>query len=140
MLWQSHRYDVRPPSTFVALHDIPYQQLRIEPARLASWAREWLPAEQQDRRSFALVASVGDRDIALLEIDRDLYLTLLDAQRGLGRVTWSRTATRRITRFVDAIHRGVETASPIEDIRIRNVETDLDERFAIQRSPPRYEL
>jgi hypothetical protein len=25
-LWQSHRYDVRVPSTFVALHSLPYQQ------------------------------------------------------------------------------------------------------------------
>lgn len=140
VLWQSHRYDVRPPSTFVALHDVPYQQFRIEPARLAPWVRRWLPTDQHDRRSFALVASVGGRDIALLEVDRDLFLTLMDAQRGLGRVTWSRSATRRITRFVDAVQRGVETASEVEDVRIRNVDSDLDERFAIQRTPPRYQL
>lgn len=140
VLWQSHRYDVRPPSTFLALHDIAYQQFRIEPPKLAAWASAWLPPEQANRRSFALVASVAGNDIALLEVDRDLYLTLMDAHRGLGRVTWSRSATRRLTRFVDAIQRSIETASAVEDIRIRNTESDLDARFAIQRSPPKYQL
>lgn len=140
VLWQSHRYDVRAPLTFVALHDLPHQQLRIERPKVASWVEAWLPKVQQDRRSFALVASTGSSDVALLEVDRKLYLTLFEAQRGLGRASWSRTATRRITRFVDKIHRAVETSSGVEDIRIRNVESDLDERFAIQRQPARYQL
>lgn len=139
-LWQSHRYDVRAPSTFVAMHSLPYQQLRIERLKFALWVEAWLPKDQQARQSFALVASTHESDVALLEIDRDLYLTLFEAQRGLGRSSWSRTATRRITRFIDNIHRAVETPSSIEDIRIRNVESDLDERFAIQRTPPRYQL
>lgn len=139
-LWQTHRYDVRAPSTFVSFHALSYQHLRIEPLKTASWVEAWLPAEQLDRRSFALVATWESTDIAVLEIDRDLFLTLVEAERGLGRSSWSRTATRRITRFIDRIHRAVERESPIEDIRIRNVESDLDERFAIQRTPARYQL
>lgn len=140
VLWQSHRYDVRAPLTFVALHDLPHDQLRIERPKVASWVEAWLPKEQLDRRSFALVASTVAGDVALVEIDRELYLTLFEAQRGLGRASWSRTATRRITRFVDKIDRAVEKSSGVEDIRIRNVESDLEERFAIQRKPARYQL
>jgi hypothetical protein len=93
-----------------------------------------------DRRSFALVASAAGKDIALLEVDRELYLTLFESHRGLGRASWSRTATRRITRFVDQIHGAVEKQSDVEDIRVRNVDSELDERFAIQRLPSRYQL
>lgn len=139
-LWQSHRYDVRAPTTFVSFHAISYQHLRIEPLKTASWVEVWLPADQLDRRSFALVATWDGTDIAVVEVDRDLYLTLVEAERGLGRSSWSRTATRRITRFIDRIHGSVERLSPIEDIRIRNVESDLDESFAIQRDPARYQL
>jgi hypothetical protein len=139
-LWQSHRYDVRAPSTFVSFHALSYQHLRIEPLKTAPWVEAWLPAEQVDRRSFALVATWENSDVAVVEIDRELFLTLIEAERGLGRSSWSRTATRRITRFIDRIHGSVERESPIEDIRIRNVESDLDERFAIQRDPARYQL
>jgi hypothetical protein len=139
-LWQSHRYDVRAPSTFVSFHALLYQHLRIEPLKTASWVGAWLPEEQLDRRSFALVASWENTDIAAVEIDRELFLTLVEAERGLGRSSWSRTATRRITRFIDKIHGAVEQESPIEDIHIRNVESDLDERFAIERNPARYQL
>lgn len=139
-LWQSHRYDVRAPSTFVSFHQLPYQRLRIEALKVAPWVEAWLPGDQLDRRSFAVVAQGEDHDIGVLEIDRELYLTLIEAERGLGRSSWSRTATRRITRFIDRIHGSVEQSSPIEDIRIRNVETDLDERFAVQRQPARYQL
>lgn len=139
-LWQSHRYDVRAPSTFVSFHALSYQHLRIEPLKTAPWVEAWLPAEQVDRRSFALVATWENSDVAVVEIDRELFLTLIEAERGLGRSSWSRTATRRITRFIDRVHGSVERESPIEDIRIRNVESDLDERFAIQREPGRYQL
>jgi len=139
-LWQSHRYDVRAPSTFVSFHALSYQHLRIEPLKMAQWVEAWLPAEQLDRRSFALVASWEGTSIAFLEINRELFLTLVEAERGLGRSSWSRTATRRITRFIDRVHGSVESESPIEDIRIRNVESDLDERFSIQREPARYQL
>jgi hypothetical protein len=139
-LWQSHRYDVRAPSTFVSFHALSYQHLRIEPLRTASWVEAWLPPDQVDRRSFALVATWEGKDVAVVEIDRELFLTLIEAERGLGRSSWSRTATRRITRFIDRVHGSVEQESPIEDIRIRNVESDLDEVFAIQREPARYQL
>jgi hypothetical protein len=139
-LWQSHRYDVRAPSTFISFHRLSYQHLRIEPLKTASWVEAWLPAAQLDRRSFALVATWENVDVAVVEIDRDLFLTLIEAERGLGRSSWSRTATRRITRFVDRIHGSVESDLPIEDIRIRNVESDLDEQFAVQRQPARYQL
>jgi hypothetical protein len=141
LLWQSHRYDVRAPAAFVSLRDLPHQKLRIETLRYAPWVEQWLPPEQQKRRSFALVASDSSgNDVALLEIDRELYLTLLEAQRGLGRSSWSRTATRRITRFVDRIDRALETKTGVEDLRIRNVDNDLDERFAVQRSPARFQV
>ncbi|HTQ69645.1 MAG TPA: Druantia anti-phage system protein DruA [Solirubrobacteraceae bacterium] len=139
-LWQSHRYDVRAPSTFVSFQALSYQNLRIEALKIAPWVEVWLPAEQLDRRSFALVATWEGKDIAVIEIDRDLFLTLIEAERGLGRSSWSRTATRRITRFIDRVHGAIERESPIEDIRIRNVESDLDERFAIQREPAGYQL
>ena len=93
LLWQSHRYDVRAPAAFVSLRDLSHQQLRIEVQRYADWVEKWLPPKQQARRSFAMVAKVGDRDVALLEVDRELYLTLLEGQRGLGRSSWSRTTT-----------------------------------------------
>lgn len=139
-LWQSHRYDVRAPSTFISFHALSYQHLRIEPLKVATWVQAWLPEEQLDRRSFALVGSWDGQDRAVMEIDRELFLTLVEAERGLGRSSWSRTATRRITRFIDKIHGSVERESPIEDIHIRNVESDLDERFAIERHPARYQL
>ena len=139
-LWQSHRYDVRPPTAFVALRDLPFQQLRVEGVKVASWVEDWLPQEQRHQRSFALVASHGEGDIAMLEVDRDLYLTLFEAQHGLGRSSWSRTATRRITRFIDRLQRAVETQLGVEDVRIRNAVSGLDERFAIQRSPSRYQI
>lgn len=142
LLWQSHRYDVRAPAAFVSLRDLSHQHLRIEALRYADWVEKWLPPEQQARRSFALVAEVAASDVAVLEIDRELYLTLLEAQRGLGRSSWSRTATRRITRFIDQIDRATQpaTASGVEDVRIRNVATDLDEQFSVQRQPARFQV
>lgn len=141
LLWQAHRFDVRAPAAFVSLRELPHQRLRVEALRYADWVESWLPPEQQDRRSFALVATGDDgKDCTLLEIDRELYLTLLEAQRGLGRSSWSRTATRKITRFVDRIDRALETKTGVEDLRIRNVDTDLDEKFAVQRKPARYQV
>ena len=139
-LWPSHRYE-RSGSVNVGL--VPRALVpapAIEPLKTAPWVEAWLPAEQVDRRSFALVATLENSDVAVVEIDRELFLTLIEAERRLGRSSWSRTATRRITRFIDRIHGSVERESPIEDIRIRNVESDLDERFAIQREPARYQL
>ena len=141
LLWQSHRYDVRAPAAFVSIRDLSHQQLRIETQRYADWVREWLPPEQQARRSFALIANVGGEDVALMEIDRELFLTLLEAQRGLGRSSWSRTATRRITRFVDQIDRAVPaTIDGVEDVRIRNISTDLDEKFSVSRQSSKFQV
>ena len=141
LLWQSHRYDVRAPAAFVSLRDVPHQQLRIKPQRYADWVEEWLPPEQRTRRSFALVAEMNGNNIPLLEVDRELYLTVLEAQRGLGRSSWTRTATRRITRFIDQVDRAIpETTDGIEDVRIRNVATDLDDRFSVQRNPSKYQV
>jgi hypothetical protein len=142
LLWQSHRYDVRAPAAFVCLRDLPHQQLRIESMRYAEWVERWLPPEQQLRRSFALVAELAGEREAVLELDRELYLTLLEAQRGLGRSSWSRTATRRVTRFIDQIDRGADPhgPNPVEDVRVRNVATDLDEQFSVQRHPAKFQL
>src|SRR6266511_5113445 len=74
-LWQSHRYDVRAPSTFVSFDALSYQHLRIEPLKTAAWVEAWLPRGQVDRRSFALVATWEGADIAVVEIDRELFLT-----------------------------------------------------------------
>lgn len=119
-LWQSHRYDVRAPTTFVSFHALSYQHLRLEPLKTAEWVSSWLPDDQLDRRSFALVATWDGHDVAVMEIDRELFLTLVEAERGLGRSSWSRSTTRRITRFIDRIHGSVEHESPIEALRIRN--------------------
>ena len=141
ILWQSHRYDVRAPAAFVSLRDLPHQRLRVVTQRYADWVQAWLPREQQERRSFALVATVDDHDVALMEIDRELYLTLLEAQRGLGRASWSRTATRRITRFIDQVDRAMrEKMHGVEDVRIRNVAKDLDEQFSVKRDPSKYQI
>ena len=141
LLWQSHRYDVRAPGAFVSLRELSHQHLRIESQRYADWVEEWLPPEQRARQSFALVAEVAGRDVALLEVDRELFLTLVEARRGLGRASWSRTATRRITRFVDQVDRTTETdTTGVEDVRIRNVATDLDEKFSVQRVPSRFQI
>lgn len=141
LLWQSHRYDVRAPAAFLSLRDLSHQQLRIEPQRYADWVDEWLPREQRSRRSFALIASAGDKDVGFVEIDRELFLTLLEAQRGLGRSSWSRTATRRITGFIDQVDRVIATTMEgVEDVRIRNVATDLDEQFSVQRQPSKFQV
>jgi hypothetical protein len=124
----------------VSFNRLSYQQLRIESLKAAPWVEAWLPPIQLDRRSFALVAVWEGADVAAVEIDRELFLTLVEAERGLGRSSWSRSATRRITRFIDKIHGTVERESPIEDIRIRNVDSDVDERFVIQREPAKYQL
>lgn len=139
-LWQSHRFDVRPPETFMALHSLGHQQFTIEPPRYASWVEEWLPQGQRLLRSFALVAHSDGGAPVLLTVDRQLYLTLSEAQRGLARASWSRSATRKITRFVDRLHELADQPADVEDVRIRNTETDLEQKFEIQRSPARYLL
>ena len=144
VLWQSHRFDVRPPDTFVALHRIGHRYFRIESVRYAEWVGEWLPADQRMVRSFALVAVADDpvnrREVAHLVVDRTLYLTLRDAERGLSRASWSGSATRKVTRFIDRLHQLATDASAVEDLRVRNVAAGLERRFEIQHEPPRYRL
>jgi len=139
-LWQSHRFDVRSPNTFVALHHLPHRRLRVHPSKLAPWVEAWLPPEQRRLSSFALVGHSDAGAAATLVVDRALYLTLYEAQRGLGRSSWSRSSTRRVTRFIDRLHQLVDSTADVEDVRIRNTEIDLDRKFEIQRNPPRYML
>jgi hypothetical protein len=142
MLWQSHRFDVRPPDTFVALHRVPYRQFKAEPAKYAPWVEAWLPLEQRLARSFALIAisPTTGQEIAQLIVDRDLYLTLRDAERGLGRASWAGGATRKVTRFIDHLHQLVSDGAPVEDLRVRNVSAGVERRFEIQHEPSRYLL
>ena len=59
----------------------------------------------------------------------------------LGRSSWSRTTTRRITRFIDQLDRSIPvTIDGVEDVRIRNVATDLDEQFSVQRQPSKFQV
>lgn len=142
VLWQSHRFDVRPPDTFIALHRISYRQFKVEPVRYAPWVDAWLPAEQRLTRSFALIATnpATGQEIAQLVVDRDLYLTLRDAERGLGRASWSGSATRRVTRFIDHLHQLVSEGASVEELRVRNVGAGVERRFEIQHEPSRYLL
>jgi hypothetical protein len=144
-LWQSHRYDVRAPEAFIALRSVSRDEFTVKPDHYADWVEEWLPSSQRLQRTFAIhVASptpgATPADGATLLIDRSLYLTLAEAQRGLGRAGWSRSATRRITRFVDRLQNIYAERSEIVDIRIRNVATDLDARFEVRRDPPIFNL
>lgn len=142
VLWQSHRFDVRPPDTFIALHRISYRHFRVEPVRYAKWVDEWLPEGQRLTRSFALIATnpATGQEIAQLIVDRDLYLTLKDAERGLGRASWSGSATRRVTRFIDHLHQLVSEGGSVEELRVRNVAAGVERRFEIQHEPSRYLL
>ena len=142
VLWQSHRFDVRAPDTFLSLHQVHHGQFEIRPPQLAVWVTAWLPAEQRLVRTFALTANNehGARTAGLL-IDRALYLTLSEAHWGLGRTSWSRSATRRVARFVDEVHSSVTASrSDVVDVRIRNVAKDIEATFEIQRHPARYRL
>lgn len=142
VLWQSHRFDVRAPDTFLALHEVRHGQFMIQTPRLAPWVTAWLPDEQRLVRAFALVAT-NEQGVSVpsLLVDRALYLTLAEAHWGLGRTSWSRSATRRVTRFVDQVHGSVVASnSDVVDVKIRNVEKDIEETFEIQRQPARYRL
>ena len=143
-LWQSHRYDVRAPEAFIALRSVAREDFTIKPDHYASWVEDWLPAEQRLQRTFAIHVPPSppapQSEGATLLIDRSLYLTLIEAQRGLGRAGWSRSATRRITRFVDRLQNLRGEYAEIVDLRIRNVATDLDGRFEVRRDPATFNL
>jgi Domain of unknown function (DUF4338) len=144
-LWQSHRYDVRAPEAFIALRSVSRDDFTVKPDHYAAWVDEWLPSDQRLQRTFAIhvpspTPGARPAEGATLLIDRNLFLTLAEAQRGLGRAGWSRSATRRITRFVDRLQNIHAERSEIVDIRIRNVATDLDARFEVRRDPPTFNL
>jgi hypothetical protein len=93
-------------------------------------------------RTFALVAedSLTHQAVAQLIVDRKLFLTLRDAERGLSRASWSGSATRKVTRFIDRLHQLASAAAAVEDLRVRNVAKGLERRFEIQHEPPQYRL
>ncbi|MCY4103069.1 MAG: DUF4338 domain-containing protein [bacterium] len=139
-LWQSHRYDVRAPAAFVALHRASANAMMVEGPSLASWVDRWLRPELRRVTQFALrTADHGGRRPALL-IDRELYLTLKDAAVGLGQSTWSRSIARKVTRFVDEVHRLRPPPGAMVDLHIRNVDNNQMVRVRIQRDPARYQL
>jgi hypothetical protein len=80
---------------------VPFQQLHVRPLCIADWATEWLGPYVARRARFALDAARynGER-VARLEVDRDVYLTLADGGRGLGRAMRSDAASQRVASFV----------------------------------------
>lgn len=139
-LWQSHRYDVRAPAAFVALHHERADAMTVEGPSLAPWVERWLRPELRRTRQFALrTADHGGQGSALL-VDRELYLTLRDAAVGLGQSTWSRSVARKVTRFVDDIHRHRHPPGAMVDLHIRNVDNNQMVRVRVQRDLARYQL
>ena len=139
-LWQSLRYDVRSPSAFVAVRNAEREAFSIREQQFASWVTDWLPKSQQLVKVFALGFTKGGKTIATLEIDRDLYLTLQEAHRGLGKASWLRTSARRLTRLVDKLDRELTHVRNIEDVRIRNVDTNQESTIIVNRVQMRFEL
>jgi hypothetical protein len=139
-LWQSHRYDVQAPAAFVALAYESADSMTVEGPRLADWVTAWLPADMRHVTQFALTISHhGERPSRLL-VDREMFLTLTEAAVGLGRSTWSRSVARKVTRFVDELHRLQHDPKPLSDLEIRNVDTNLRAKLTVLRNPPRYQL
>lgn len=139
-LWQSHRYDVRAPTALVALYQKNADDLIVEGPDLADWVMAWLPEDMRRVNQFALTAVDHQTDSARLLIDRETYLTLREAAFGLGRSTWSRSVARKVTRFVDELHRLFHEPKALSDLEIRNVDTNLHAKIEVRREPARYEL
>lgn len=139
-LWQTHRYDVRAPSALVALYHQDADALVVEGPQLAEWVMAWLPAPMRRVDEFSVSAHAHEARPARLLVDREMYLTLREAAVGLGRSTWSRSVARKVTRFVDELHRLFHEPKPLADLEIRNVDTNLHAKFEVRREPPRYEL
>ncbi len=89
---------------------------------------------------FSLTAADGQGHHSRLLIDREVYLTLREAAVGLGRSTWSRSVARKVTRFVDELHRHFHEPRALADLEIRNVDTNLRARVQVRREPRKYEL
>jgi hypothetical protein len=139
-LWQSHRYDVRAPTAFVALYSQPADTITAVGPKLAPWVEAWLPSDMRRATQFSLTAANNHGDPSRLLIDREVYLTLREAAVGLGRSTWSRSVARKVTRFVDELHRHFHEARPLSDLEIRNVDTNLRTKVQVRRDPRKYEL
>jgi hypothetical protein len=139
-LWQSHRYDVRAPSTFVALYAQSADQITVEGPKLAGWVTAWLPEDMRRPTRFSLTATDDHGRCSRLLIDREVYLTLREAAVGLGRSTWSRSVARKVTRFVDELHRHFHEPKQLSDLEIRNVDTNLRVKVQVRREPRKYEL
>lgn len=139
-LWQSHRYDVRAPTAFVALYTQSADAITAEGPQLAEWVDAWLPTDMRRVGQFSLTAATTHGDPSRLLIDREVYLTLREAAVGLGRSTWSRSVARKVTRFVDELHRHFHDPRPLSDLEIRNVDTNLRAKVQVRREPRKYEL
>lgn len=139
-LWQSHRYDVRAPTAFVALYTQSANAITADGPQLAQWVEAWLPADMRRVGQFSLTATNTRGDPSRLLIDREVYLTLREAAVGLGRSTWSRSVARKVTRFVDELHRHFHDPRPLSDLEIRNVDTNLRAKVQVRREPRKYEL
>lgn len=139
-LWQSHRYDVQAPAAFVAMYSEPADGMKVEGPSLAPWVTAWLEDDLRRVTQFALRTSEHDGRQTRLLIDRELYLTLRESAVGLGRSTWSRSVARKVTRFVDELHRLFHEAKPLSDLEIRNVDNNLRTKLQVRRDPPRYQL
>lgn len=139
-LWQSHRYDVRPPTAFVALYSQSVDAITADGPQLAGWVEAWLPKDMRRVSEFSLTARDNHGEPSRLLIDREVYLTLREAAVGLGRSTWSRSVARKVTRFVDELHRHFHDPRPLSDLEIRNVDTNLRAKLQVRREPRKYEL
>jgi hypothetical protein len=139
-LWQSHRYDVQAPAAFVAMYHESADEMKVEGPSQAPWVSDWLAANLRGVTEFALTTSEHNDSRTRLLVDRELYLTLRESAVGLGRSTWSRSAARKVTRFVDELHRLLQEPKALTDLEIRNVDTNLRVRLQVRRDPPRYQL
>jgi len=139
-LWQSHRFDVKAPAAFVAMYSEPADGMKVEGPSLASWVTAWLDPDLRRVTQFALrTAEHGGKHTRLL-VDRELFLTLRESAVGLGRSTWSRSVARKVTRFVDELHRLFHDSKSLADLEIRNVDTNLRTKLKVLRDPPEYQL
>ncbi len=139
-LWQSHRYDVRAPSAFVALYSQSADAISADGPRLAGWVEAWLPMDMRRVRQFSLTAWDNHRAPSRLLVNREVYLTLQEAAVGLGRSTWSRSVARKVTRFVDELHRQFHEPRALADLEIRNVDTNLRAKVQVSHEPRKYQL
>ena len=108
--------------------------MKVEGPSLAPWVSAWLDDDLRRVTQFALTTSEhnGTPDASP---DRP---GTVSHPTGVGRrpwpVTWSRSVARKVTRFVDELHRLFHDPKPLSDLEIRNVDTNLRSQAA---GPPR---